>query len=88
MIEAVLPWVLAVLGLATLLTLARLLRGPTLIDRIVALDAGYVLLALVLLVLERIWPQDLLAEVAVLVAVFGFFSTWLLAKLAAREPHA
>lgn len=87
MIQSVLPWVLAGIGLATLLTLARLLRGPTLVDRIVALDAGYVLVALLLLVLERTWPLDLLSEVAVLVAVFGFFSTWLLAKLAAREER-
>ncbi len=63
------------LGLALLLAAVRLLRGPDLLDRVLALDALYVnaaaLLVLYGLRLGAAWHF----EAALVVALFGFLGT-------------
>lgn len=74
----------AAIGLALLLNLYRLLRGPDVPDRIVALDTAYVN-ALALLVLFGIQQNSVLYfECALLIAVFGFVSTAMLSKYILR----
>lgn len=63
MLAYVIPLCLALLGLALLLTLARLVKGPCLPDRALALDTLYVN-AIALLVLYGIWrDSDLFFEI-------------------------
>ena len=84
MLADVIPLCLALLGLALLLTLARLVKGPCLPDRALALDTLYVN-AIALLVLYGIWrDSDLFFEAALLIAVLGFVGTVAVAKYMLR----
>lgn len=88
MLATVLPWVAGAFVLALLLNLWRLLRGPSLADRIIALDTMYVN-ALVLLVLAGlIYDATDFFEAALVIALLGFVSTAVLAKFAARGDVA
>jgi multicomponent K+:H+ antiporter subunit F len=78
-------WIASLLiGAALLLNLYRLLRGPDLPDRIIALDTAYIN-AMALLVLFGI-EQNSRAyfEIALLMAMVGFVSTAMLAKYLLR----
>lgn len=80
MLDYVIPLCMAILGVAALLTLMRLLQGPDLPDRVLALDTLYVN-ALALIVMFGIWlASDLFFEAALLIAVMGFVSTAAVAK--------
>lgn len=84
MLAYVIPLCLAMLGLALLLTLARLIKGPCLPDRVLALDTLYIN-AIAMLVLYGIWKDsNLFFEVALLIAVLGFVSTVAVAKYMLR----
>ncbi|QKE62760.1 K+/H+ antiporter subunit F [Aquipseudomonas campi] len=84
MLGYVIPLCLALLGLALLLTLARLVKGPSLPDRILALDTLYIN-AIALIVLLGIWEgSDLYFEAALLIAVMGFIGTVAITKYLLR----
>lgn len=84
MTEAVLPWVMGALVLALLLNLARLLRGPSALDRVLALDTLYIN-ALALLVLLGIYFRTMVYfEAALVIAMLGFVGTVVLSKFLAR----
>ena len=75
---------LMMIGLASLLTGSRLLRGPTLPDRILALDT-LTINAIALIVLFGIWSDNTINfEAALLMAVLGFISTVVLSKYLLR----
>ncbi|MFV0455228.1 MAG: K+/H+ antiporter subunit F [Pseudomonas sp.] len=66
---------MAILGVAAVLTLIRLVVGPEMPDRVLALDTLYIN-ALALIVLFGIWlASDLFFEAALLIAVMGFVGT-------------
>ena len=72
------------MGLALLLNLYRLLRGPDIPDRIVALDTAYIN-AMALLVLFGIQQGSrAYFEIALLMAMVGFVGTEMLAKYLLR----
>jgi multicomponent K+:H+ antiporter subunit F len=74
----------ALLGAALLLNLYRLLRGPDLPDRILALDTAYIN-AIALLVLFGIQQGSrAYFEIALLMAMVGFVGTAMLAKYLLR----
>ena len=80
----VLPWAIGAFALALLLNAWRLLRGPGMPDRILALDTLYIN-TLALLVLLGIWlDTDVYFEVALLIAMLGFISTVVLSKYLLR----
>ncbi|HLA30445.1 MAG: K+/H+ antiporter subunit F [Pseudomonas sp.] len=84
MLAYVIPLCLAIMGLALMLTLARLIKGPDMPDRILALDTLYIN-AIALLVLFGIWlGSDLYFEAALLIAVMGFIGTVAVAKYLLR----
>ncbi|MBB1519358.1 MULTISPECIES: K+/H+ antiporter subunit F [Pseudomonadaceae] len=84
MLAYVIPLCLAMLGLALLLAAARLVKGPSLPDRVLALDTLYIN-AIALIILYGIWQgSELFFEVALLIAVLGFVSTVALAKYMLR----
>ncbi|MDN6860548.1 K+/H+ antiporter subunit F [Pseudomonas sp. CAN2814] len=84
MLGIVIPICLALLGLAVLLTVARLIRGPSVADRILALDTLSVE-AIALIMLFGIWKgSGLYFEAALLIAVMGFVSTVALCKFLLR----
>ncbi|UTW07162.1 K+/H+ antiporter subunit F [Pseudomonas benzenivorans] len=84
MLDYVIPLCLAIMGLALLLTLARLIKGPDMPDRILALDTLYIN-AIALLVLFGVWlGSKLYFEAALLIAVMGFIGTVAVAKYLLR----
>ncbi|WP_165680477.1 K+/H+ antiporter subunit F [Metapseudomonas otitidis] len=84
MLAYVIPICLGLLVVAMLLTLARLVRGPCLPDRVLALDTLYIN-AISMLILLGIWKgTSLYFEVALLIAVLGFVGTVAAAKYMLR----
>jgi multicomponent K+:H+ antiporter subunit F len=84
MIGWALDFATVAVGLALLLCLWRLTRGPEVPDRVLALDTMYVnLVALVVLLGIRQGTQ-VYFEAALLVALLGFVSTVALARYLSR----
>jgi multicomponent K+:H+ antiporter subunit F len=83
-LATILPWAAGGFGVAMLFSLWRLLRGPTLPDRILALDTLYVN-AMALLVLVGIrFGTALYFEAALIIAMLGFVGTVALSKFLLR----
>lgn len=81
----VLPWAIGGFVVALLLNAWRLLRGPGLPDRILALDTLYIN-TLALLVLTGIWRgTELYFEAALMIAMLGFVGTVALSKYLLRR---
>ena len=84
MLGYVIPISLVMLAAALLLAVARLVRGPCLPDRVLALDTLYIN-AIAMVVLYGIWKDtQLFFEIALLIAVLGFVSTVAVAKYMLR----
>jgi len=84
MLDTVIAIALFMVGLALLLNLWRLIRGPSLPDRILALDTMYIN-SIALLVLYGIGQESILYfEAALLIAVMGFVGTVALSKYLLR----
>lgn len=77
--------VLALLGLAGALTILRLLRGPSLADRIVALDTTLVVLVCAIAVLSVQRGSGVFLDALVVVALLGFTGTSLVARFIERR---
>ncbi len=71
---------LFILFLAMLCCAWRLWRGPTSVDRILALDSLYVLTVLICILAGMIWQHSVFLMLAVLIALAGGISTIVLAK--------
>ncbi|OLT14039.1 sodium:proton antiporter [Pseudonocardia sp. CNS-139] len=77
--------VLAMLCLAGLLTLARLLRGPTTLDRIVALDVFLVLVVAAAGVYVAVYADGSNIPLLAAVALLGFVGSATATRLAERR---
>jgi multicomponent K+:H+ antiporter subunit F len=84
MTATVLPWIEAAFALALLCSGYRLLRGPGLPDRILALDTLYVNTIALLVLFGIQHDTQLLFEAALVVALLGFVGTVALAKYVTR----
>jgi multicomponent K+:H+ antiporter subunit F len=74
----------AMIGIALLLTLWRLLRGPGLPDRIMALDTLYINTVALLVLIGIRRGSALYFEAALLIALIGFIGTVALCKYVLR----
>ena len=75
MLSIALSIAFTLLGVALLLTGWRLLRGPSLPDRILALDTLYINAVALLVLLGIAFDSPLYFEVALLIALLGFIGT-------------
>ncbi|MBK1689670.1 K+/H+ antiporter subunit F [Rubrivivax gelatinosus] len=75
---------LALYALAMALGLARLLRGPSAQDRVLALDFIYVVGMLMMLTLAVRYDSRMYFEGALLMVLFGFVGSVALAKFLLR----
>lgn len=79
---------LVLLGLGAMLSLGRLLRGPSLADRVVSLDLIGALTIGGVTVTAVVTDQAVLLRPAVVIALVGFFGTVAFAMyLEKRERH-
>jgi len=84
LLASVLPWAAGAFTIALLLAAGRLLRGPTLADRILALDTLYVNSVALLVLIGMHFGTAIYFEVALIIAMIGFVSTVALAKYLLR----
>lgn len=75
---------LACYVLAMVLSLWRLLRGPTAQDRVLAMDLICTIAMLVLMVLAIRYRSSMYFEAALLIALFGFIGSAAMAKFLLR----
>ncbi len=79
-VATVLPFAIGAFALALLLNLYRLLRGPGLADRILALDTLYINSLALLILLGIHFGTALFFEAALVIALMGFVGTVVLSK--------
>ena len=84
MLSTVIPIAFALVGLALVLSLWRLLVGPSAPDRILALDTLYVNTIALLVLLGIHLGSALYFEAALLIALMGFVGTVALCKYLLR----
>lgn len=75
---------LFLLAVAMLCAVARLLIGPTAQDRVTALDCLYINGMLMMLVLGIVYASNVYFEAAMLIALFGFVGSTVMAKFLLR----
>ncbi|MED5388514.1 MAG: K+/H+ antiporter subunit F [Pseudomonadota bacterium] len=84
MLETALTIALSLLTLAWLLNLYRLIAGPSLPDRVLALDTMYINSIALIVVYGIQVDSKLYFEAAMLIALIGFVSTVAVAKYVTR----
>jgi multicomponent K+:H+ antiporter subunit F len=83
-VEWALNFALLAAGASLLLCAWRLLRGPELPDRVLALDTMYVNVVALVVLLGLRHGTELYFEAALLIALLGFVSTVALARYVSR----
>ena len=76
---------LTMLAAAAVLTLIRLAKGPTLPDRVIAIDLIGVLLVCLLVLMAGVTAQQAFLDVAMVVALISFVGTVAYAQYIERE---
>lgn len=72
--------VFALLGLGILLTIARLIKGPHLGDRVVSLDTLNMMIIGVIVLLASLFNNSLYLDIAMVYAVLAFLETVVFAR--------
>ena len=80
-----LTFALTILPIAAALTFFRLIKGPTLPDRVIAIDLIGVLLVCLLVVVAGVTAQQAFLDVAMVVALISFVGTVAYARYIERE---
>jgi multicomponent Na+:H+ antiporter subunit F len=76
---------LAMLAVAAALTFIRLAKGPTLPDRVIAIDLIGVVLVCLLVLMSGVTAQQAFLDVAMVVALISFVGTVAYARYIERE---
>lgn len=84
MLNALLGAAGIMLLVAMVLNVWRLLRGPDVVDRVLALDTLYINTVALLVLSGLFYGRDLFYEAAILIALLGFVGTVSLAKFLLR----
>lgn len=84
MLDFILPVAFAMVTIALILNLYRLLIGPSASDRILALDTLYINSIAILILFSLYLGNVLYFEAALLIAVMGFVGTVALSKYLLR----
>jgi len=85
MIDTAVVVSLYAVGVALLLGLYRLLRGPSVPDRILALDTLYINTIALLILFGMYLDSSIYFEAALVIAVLGFVGTVMLSKYVMRR---
>ena len=85
MLNIAFPVTLTTLALAAVLAFIRLVRGPTLPDRVIAIDLMGVLIVCLLVVVAASTAQQAFLDVAMVIALISFVGTVAYARYVERE---
>jgi multicomponent Na+:H+ antiporter subunit F len=80
-----LNFLILLIALSLLLALVRFLKGPTLVDRVVAFDSMSVIATSLLVVLSFYFNKSLYLDVAFVFGLTGFIGTVVFAKFLDKE---
>ncbi len=80
-----LNFLILLIALSLLLALIRFLKGPTLVDRVVAFDSMSVIVTSLLVVLSFYFHKSLYLDVAFVFGLTGFIGTVVFAKFLDKE---
>lgn len=69
-----------ILGVAALIAIMRILLGPTLADRIVALDATNTMAVAIFMLLSAEFKQAMFVDIAIVYAMLSFIGSLYFAK--------
>jgi multicomponent K+:H+ antiporter subunit F len=83
-LEVAVPIALVMVTTALILNVARMARGPSAVDRILALDTLYINAIALLVLLGVARASELYFEAALIVAMMGFVGTVALCKFLLR----
>jgi multicomponent K+:H+ antiporter subunit F len=84
LIDWALNFAFVAVGLALLLCAWRLLRGPEVTDRVLALDTMYINVVALVILFGMRFGTELFFEAALIIALLGFASTVALARYLSR----
>ena len=84
LLSGAITFTLTVYGVAILLMMWRMLRGPAAQDRVLAIDAIYIIGMLIALVVGIRYTSSMYFEAALLIALFSFVSSAAMAKFLLR----
>lgn len=87
-LATVVPWAIGALAVSMLLAGWRLVRGPAMPDRILALDTLYINALALLILLGIHYRTALYFEAALVIAMLGFVGTVVLSKYLIRGDIA
>jgi multicomponent Na+:H+ antiporter subunit F len=82
------PWLLGILSLAVCLTFVRLIRGPSLPDRVVALDLLAALAVGIAAIDAIAASQPLFLDAAIVLALIAFLGTVAFARYVEKGSRA
>lgn len=83
-LATLLPWLIGAFAVSLLLTAWRLLRGPDLPDRILALDTLYINACALLVLVGIHFGTPVFFEAALLIGMLGFVGTVVMSKFILR----
>lgn len=86
-IQALLHPLFAILGVALFLAFFRLVRGPTLPDRVVALDLITVLVVAIIALYDIATNEHVLLDAAIVLALIAFLGTVAFARYIERRAQ-
>lgn len=75
MIEVTVAICFVMLGCAALLALWRILRGPSILDRVIAYDAAAICIVGMMVMLSVLWKRGLLIEIIIIFSLLGFMGS-------------
>jgi multicomponent K+:H+ antiporter subunit F len=84
-IDTAVVFSLYAVGIAMLMSLLRLVRGPTVPDRILALDTLYINTIALLILFGMHLDSSIYFEAALIIAMLGFVGTVMLSKYVMRR---
>jgi multicomponent Na+:H+ antiporter subunit F len=88
MLNFVMPLTLALLALAAIFSLVRVLRGPTVPDRVISLDLIGVLIVGLTVVTAAATGEHAFLDVAMVIALVSFVGTVAYARYVEREGRS
>ena len=88
MLDITIGIALLMLTVAALLTFVRVVRGPTLPDRVVAIDLIGVLIVGVIVVSSAATGEQAFLDVAIVIALISFVGTVAYARYVEREERS
>lgn len=84
MLNYALLFAFVMLTISIILNLYRLMKGPSTVDRVLALDTSYINTIALLIIFSIYFQNSLYFEAALLIALMGFVGTLALSKYLLR----